>query len=112
MSNGRGIDIIYTGLKDLLINFITVSIVTLNSLNTISLVNACTSYNYTNCVLLSCLTDKEREEKTLTAIFSARKRITAEIQDLSDRLKNNREAVHRLKEQIEEQEEDFETVLT
>ena len=57
------------------------------------------------CALLSCpASDKDLEEKTMTAIGGARKRITAEIHELSERLKTNREAVQRLKEQIEEVE--------
>ena len=50
------------------------------------------------------LADKDLEEKTMTAVGGARKRITAEIHELSERLKTNREAVQRLKEQIEEVE--------
>ena len=61
-----------------------------------------------DCALLYCLpflhTDKDLEEKTMTAVGGARKRITAEIHELSERLKTNREAVQRLKEQIEEVE--------
>ena len=49
--------------------------------------------------------DKEREEKTLNAIGNARKKITSEIHELSERLKTNREAIQKLKEQIEELEE-------
>ena len=48
--------------------------------------------------------DKDLEEKTMTAVGGTRKRITAEIHELSERLKTNREAVQRLKEQIEEVE--------
>ena len=61
-----------------------------------------------DCALLYCLpllrTDKDLEEKTMTAVGGAHKRITAEIHELSERLKANREAVQRLKEQIEEVE--------
>ena len=49
--------------------------------------------------------DKDREEKTLAAITNARKKITNDIHELSERLKANRESVQKLKEQIEELEE-------
>lgn len=48
---------------------------------------------------------KDREEKTLAAITNARKKITNDIHELSERLKANRESVQKLKEQIEELEE-------
>jgi len=50
--------------------------------------------------------DKELEEKTVEAISSAHKKIKLEIHDLSERLKNNKESIQKLKEQIEKAEED------
>lgn len=49
---------------------------------------------------------KELEERTLTSLTSAQKKIKLEIQDLSDRLKLNKEVIKKLREQLEEQEEE------
>ena len=49
--------------------------------------------------------DKEMEEKTLSAISSAHKKIKLEIHDLSERLKNSKESIQKLKEQIEKAED-------
>ena len=46
------------------------------------------------------------EEKALTSLNSAQKKIKLEIHDLSEQLKASRESIQRLKEQIEQAEED------
>lgn len=46
------------------------------------------------------------EEKGLAAIGSAHRKIKLEIHDLSERLKNSKELIQKLKEQIEKAEED------
>ena len=51
---------------------------------------------------------RELEEKTLSSITSAQKKIKLEIQDLSDRLKLNKEVIKKLREQLEEQEDEEE----
>ncbi len=51
---------------------------------------------------------RELEERTVTSLTSAQKKIKLEIQDLSDQLKLNKDVIKRLKEQLEEQEEDEE----
>ncbi len=52
------------------------------------------------------LLDKELEEKTLAVISTAHKKIKLEIHDLSERLKNSKEAIQKLKEQIEKAEDE------
>lgn len=49
---------------------------------------------------------RDQEERTLYAINSAQKKIKLEIQDLSERLKLNKETIRKLQEQLEEQEDD------
>lgn len=49
---------------------------------------------------------KDLEERTLTSLTSAQKKIKLEIQDLSDRLKLNKEVIKKLREQLEEQEDE------
>lgn len=44
------------------------------------------------------------EDKALTALSAAQKKIKLEIQDLSERVKLAREATQKLKEQIEQAE--------
>ena len=51
-------------------------------------------------------TDKEMEDRALSSLGTAQKKIKLEIQDLSDRLKVSREAIQRLKEQIDKAEEE------
>ena len=51
---------------------------------------------------------KELEEKQLGAISSAHKKIKLEIQDLSDRLKLSKESIQKLREQLDEVEDDGE----
>ena len=51
-------------------------------------------------------TDKEMEDRALSSLGAAQKKIKLEIQDLSDRLKVSREAIQRLKEQIDKAEEE------
>ena len=51
---------------------------------------------------------RELEERTVTSLTSAQKKIKLEIQDLSDQLKLNKDVIKKLKEQLEEQEEDEE----
>ena len=51
-------------------------------------------------------TDKDMEEKALVSLNSAQKKIKLEIHDLSEQLKASRESIQRLKEQIEQAEED------
>lgn len=46
------------------------------------------------------------EEKALTIISSAHKKIKLEIHDLSERVKNSKELIQRVKEQIEQAEEE------
>ena len=50
--------------------------------------------------------DKEMEDKALSSLGTARNKIKLEIQDLSDRLKVSREAIQKLKEQIDKAEEE------
>lgn len=56
--------------------------------------------------MVSCTLDKEMEERTLSTLSSAHKKIKLEIHDLSERLKNSKEMIAKLKEQIEKAEED------
>ena len=49
--------------------------------------------------------DKDMEEKALATIGSAHKKIKLEIHDLSERVKNSKELIQKLKEQIEQAEE-------
>ena len=51
---------------------------------------------------------REVEDRTVSSLMSAQKKIKLEIQDLSDRLKLNKEVIKKLKEQLDEQEEDEE----
>ncbi len=51
-------------------------------------------------------TDKDIEEKALTALNSAQKKIKLEIHDLNEHLKASRENIGKLKEQIEQAEDD------
>ncbi len=46
------------------------------------------------------------EEKALSTISSAHKKIKLEIHDLSERVKNSKEMIQTLKEQIEQAEEE------
>ena len=48
--------------------------------------------------------DKDMEEKALTALNAAQKKIKLEIQDLNERVKVARESTQKLKEQIEQAE--------
>ena len=50
--------------------------------------------------------DKEMEERALSTISAAHKKIKLEIHDLSERVKNSKEMIQTLKEQIEQAEED------
>jgi len=50
--------------------------------------------------------DKEIEEKALAAISSAHKKIKLEIHDLSERVKSSKELILKLKEEIEQAEEE------
>ena len=49
--------------------------------------------------------DKDMEERGLSAIGIAHKKIKLEIHDLSERVKNSKELIQQLKEQIEQAEE-------
>ena len=49
---------------------------------------------------------RESEDRILSSLSSAQRKIKLEIQDLSDRLKLNKDVIKKLKEQLEEQEED------
>jgi len=51
-------------------------------------------------LLLSYLTDKEQEEKTLQSITAARKKVKAEIQELSDKLKQSKETKQKLRDEL------------
>ena len=53
----------------------------------------------------ACL-DKDMEEKALSTISSAHKKIKLEIHDLSERVKNSKDMIQTLKEQIEQAEEE------
>lgn len=44
--------------------------------------------------------DKEQEEKTLQAIAAARKKVKGEIQELTDKLKQNKETKQKLREEL------------
>ena len=57
-------------------------------------------------IILTAFIDKDMEEKGLAAIGSAHRKIKLEIHDLSERLKNSKELIQKLKEQIEKAEED------
>ena len=48
--------------------------------------------------------DKDMEEKALSSLGTAQKKIKLEIQDLSERVKLARESTQKLKEQIEQAE--------
>ena len=50
--------------------------------------------------------DKDIEEKTLATLSSAQKKIKLEIHDLSERVKVSKELIQKLKEQIEQAEEE------
>lgn len=52
------------------------------------------------------MADREMEERCLSSLSSASKKLKLEIQDLSDQLKVSREAIAKLKEQIEKAEEE------
>ena len=54
---------------------------------------------------LSPCPDKDAEERTLASLTAAQRKIKIEIHDLSDRLKVSREAIQKLKEQLEHAEE-------
>ncbi|CAI8013274.1 hypothetical protein GBAR_LOCUS8439, partial [Geodia barretti] len=51
-------------------------------------------------------TDKEKEQRNLAALNNAHRKLKNEISDLSDRLKMSRESIQRLKEQVEQAEEE------
>ena len=64
-----------------------------------------TPKNYTVAILPPlCYTDKDMEEKALSSLGTAQKKIKLEIQDLSERVKLARESTQKLKEQIEQAE--------
>ena len=44
--------------------------------------------------------DKEQEEKTLQALAAARKKVKGEIQELTDKLKQNKETKQKLREEL------------
>ena len=46
------------------------------------------------------LSDKEQEEKILQAITAARKKVKGEIQELTDKLKQNKETKQKLREEL------------
>ena len=50
--------------------------------------------------LLFILSDKEQEEKILQAITAARKKVKGEIQELTDKLKQNKETKQKLREEL------------
>ena len=56
------------------------------------------------CAMSFFVVDKDMEEKALSALGTAQKKIKLEIQDLSERVKLAREATQKLKEQIEQAE--------
>ncbi len=56
--------------------------------------------------ILTHHTDKDIEEKALSALNSAQKKIKLDIHDLSEQLKASRESIGKLKEQIEQAEDD------
>ena len=49
--------------------------------------------------------DKEQEEKTLQAIAAARKKVKGEIQELTDKLKQNKETKQKLREELNKLED-------
>ena len=49
--------------------------------------------------------DKEQEEKTLQAITAARKKVKGEIQELTDKLKQNKETKQKLREELNKLDE-------
>jgi YEATS domain-containing protein 4 len=49
---------------------------------------------------------KEREQRSIGALNNAHRKLKNEISDLSDRLKMSRESIQRLKEQVEQAEEE------
>ena len=49
---------------------------------------------------------RELEEKTLSCIGTAQKKIKLELQDLSERLKISKDSLQRLREQLDELEDD------
>lgn len=54
--------------------------------------------------MVKCLklfySDKEQEEKTLQALAAARKKVKGEIQELTDKLKQNKETKQKLREEL------------
>ena len=50
-------------------------------------------------------TDKDMEEKAISSLNTAQKKIKLEIHDLSEQLKSSRENIQKLKEQIEQAED-------
>ena len=50
--------------------------------------------------LVIYLVDKEQEEKTLQSIAAARKKVKAEIQELSDKLKQSKETKQKLRDEL------------
>lgn len=46
------------------------------------------------------LSDKEQEEKSFQAIAAARKKVKGEIQELTDKLKQNKETKQKLREEL------------
>lgn len=61
-------------------------------------------FSWWNCDISFSDLDKDMEEKALSALGTAQKKIKLEIQDLSERVKLAREATQKLKEQIEQAE--------
>ena len=52
-------------------------------------------------------TDKEQEEKTLQSITAARKKVKAEIQELSDKLKQSKETKQKLRDELAKLEDKY-----
>ena len=62
---------------------------------------------WANASYMHFFTDKEQEEKTLQSIAAARKKVKAEIQELSDKLKQSKETKQKLRDELAKLEDKY-----